>query len=71
LARWLARGDESPDRGDYSITPDEWLLDETREWLRRALSDLRAARICEPELPAEALFAASKPKPCPVDSPHR
>jgi HEPN domain-containing protein len=38
------------------MTPDEWLLDETREWARRAEKDLRAAELCAPELPAEALF---------------
>ena len=38
------------------MTPDEWLLDETREWVRRALNDLRAAELCAAELPAEALF---------------
>jgi hypothetical protein len=38
------------------MTPDEWLLDETRGWVRRASSDLRAAEICASELPAEALY---------------
>jgi HEPN domain-containing protein len=38
------------------MTPDEWLLDETRRWLERAQSDLRAAEICAGELPATALF---------------
>jgi len=38
------------------MTPDQWLLDETRAWVRRALKDLRASEICAPELPAESLF---------------
>ena len=38
------------------MTPNEWLLDETRRWLERAQGDLRAAEICAPELPAAALF---------------
>ncbi len=38
------------------MTPNEWLLDETRGWVRRAPSDLRAAEICATEPPATALF---------------
>ena len=38
------------------MTPNEWLLDETRRWVERAQGDLRAAEICATELPAEALF---------------
>jgi len=38
------------------MTPNEWLLDETRGWIERAQGDLRAAEICAPELPATALF---------------
>ena len=38
------------------MTPDEWLLDETHQWLQRASNDLRAAEICAPELPAESLY---------------
>jgi HEPN domain-containing protein len=38
------------------MTPSEWLLDETRRWVRRAEKDLRAADLCAAELPAEALF---------------
>jgi HEPN domain-containing protein len=38
------------------MTPDQWLPDETREWLRRASKDLRAAELCATELPAESLF---------------
>jgi HEPN domain-containing protein len=38
------------------MTPNEWLLDETRRWLERAQGDLRAAEICATELPATALF---------------
>ncbi len=38
------------------MTPNEWLLDETRKWVQRAQSDLRAAEICATELPATALF---------------
>ena len=37
------------------MTPNEWLLDETRRWIERAQNDLRAAEICATELPAEAL----------------
>jgi len=37
------------------MTPNEWLLDETRRWLERAQGDLRAAEICanEPDYAAE------------------
>ena len=38
------------------MTPNEWLLDETRRWIERAQGDLRAAEICATELPATALF---------------
>jgi HEPN domain-containing protein len=38
------------------MTPNEWLLDETRRWLEREQGDLRAAEICATELPATALF---------------
>jgi HEPN domain-containing protein len=38
------------------MTPNEWLLDETRRWVERAQGDLRAAEICAVELPATALF---------------
>ncbi len=38
------------------MTPKQWLLDETRNWVQRAEKDLRAAELCAPELPAEALF---------------
>jgi len=38
------------------MTPNEWLLDETRKWIERAQNDLRAAEICATELPATALF---------------
>ena len=38
------------------MTPNEWLLDETRRWVQRAQGDLRAAEICATELPATALF---------------
>jgi HEPN domain-containing protein len=38
------------------MTPNEWLLDETRKWVERARGDLRAAEICAAELPATALF---------------
>jgi HEPN domain-containing protein len=38
------------------MTPNEWLLDETRKWVQRAQGDLRAAEICAAELPATALF---------------
>jgi HEPN domain-containing protein len=38
------------------MTPEEWLLDETRQWVLRASNDLRAAEICVSELPAEALY---------------
>jgi HEPN domain-containing protein len=38
------------------MTPDEWLPDETRAWVHRAGKDLRAAELCEAELPAEALY---------------
>jgi HEPN domain-containing protein len=38
------------------MTPEEWLLSETRGWVQRATRDLRVAEICASELPAEALF---------------
>jgi HEPN domain-containing protein len=38
------------------MTPNEWLLDETRKWIERAQGDMRAAEICAIELPAPALF---------------
>ena len=38
------------------MTPEQWLLDETRQWVRRAESDLRAAAALAADLPAEALF---------------
>jgi HEPN domain-containing protein len=38
------------------MTPNEWLLDETRRLVQRAQSDLRAAEMCATELPATALF---------------
>ncbi|MGD1071108.1 MAG: HEPN domain-containing protein [Bryobacteraceae bacterium] len=39
------------------MTPEEWLLDETRGWVRRAEDDLRAAAaLIAAELPAEALY---------------
>ena len=38
------------------MTPADWLLDETRQWVQRAEADLRAADLCEAELPSEALF---------------
>ena len=38
------------------MTPNEWLLDETRGWVKRAEKDLRAAEICAAELPAKALY---------------
>jgi len=38
------------------MTPDEWLLDETRRWVRHSSQDMRAAEKCAPELPAPALF---------------
>jgi len=38
------------------MMPDEWLPDETREWITRGMKDLRVAGICANELPAEALF---------------
>jgi limonene-1,2-epoxide hydrolase/HEPN domain-containing protein len=38
------------------MTPAQWLLDETLAWLLHAARDLRAADLCAPELPAEALY---------------
>lgn len=38
------------------MTPEEWLLDETRGWIAPACADLRAAELCSPELPAGVLF---------------
>ncbi len=38
------------------MTPADWLLDETRRWVRRAEAGLRAAALCIAELPSEALF---------------
>ncbi len=38
------------------MTPDEWLPDETWAWVRKACKDIRAAELCEAELPSEALF---------------
>jgi len=38
------------------MTPDEWLLDETRRWVRHSSQDMRAAEKCAPDLPAPALF---------------
>jgi HEPN domain-containing protein len=38
------------------MTPNEWLLDETRRWVERAQGDLRAAGICATVVPATALF---------------
>jgi HEPN domain-containing protein len=38
------------------MTPNEWLLDETRRWVQRAQDDLRAAEVLSAELPATALF---------------
>jgi HEPN domain-containing protein len=38
------------------MTPNEWLLDETHKWMRRARADMRAAEICTTELPGTALF---------------
>jgi len=38
------------------MTPNEWLLDETRRWLERAHGDLRAAGILATGPPATALF---------------
>jgi len=40
------------------MTPADWLLDETRQWVKRAESDLRAADLCMAELPSEALEPA-------------
>ena len=37
------------------MTPEQLLLDETREWVHRAQEDLRAVDLLN-ELPAEALF---------------
>ena len=38
------------------MTPDEFLVDETRKWVRQSSQDLHAAGKCAPELPAPALF---------------
>jgi hypothetical protein len=45
------------------MTPNEWLLDETRGWIERAQGDMRAAEICAPELPATALFHCQQAAP--------
>jgi HEPN domain-containing protein len=43
------------------MSPHEYLISETREWLDRAHSDLRAcAGLIKIELPAEALFHAQQ-----------
>jgi len=38
------------------MTPLEMLLDETKQWVRRAQGDLRAAELCASELPTESLY---------------
>ncbi|MBZ5584405.1 MAG: HEPN domain-containing protein [Acidobacteriia bacterium] len=38
------------------MTPAEWRLDETRQWVRRAENDRRLADLCAAALPAESLF---------------
>lgn len=38
------------------MTPEQWLLDETREWAVRAGRDLALARRIAGEFPAESLF---------------
>jgi len=38
------------------MTPDQLLLDETRQWVHRAMQDLAAVGLLGHHLPAEALF---------------
>ena len=38
------------------MTPEQWLLDEAVQWVRRAEGDLRAAAMLTADLPGEALF---------------
>jgi HEPN domain-containing protein len=38
------------------MTPEQFLLDETQEWVKRAEHDLHAADLLASELPAQALF---------------
>lgn len=38
------------------MTGENWLLDETRQWVERAERDLKVSEKCSAELPAEALF---------------
>src|SRR5260370_1143450 len=43
-------------KASCSMTPAQWLLDETRDWIVHARRDLRASELCAAELPAEALY---------------
>ena len=38
------------------MTPEQWLLDEAVQWVRRAEADLRATAMLTADLPGEALF---------------
>ncbi|MGI8744142.1 MAG: HEPN domain-containing protein [Bryobacteraceae bacterium] len=55
MSRPLCRR-RSCERAESFMTPEQWLLDETREWAVRAGRDLALARRVAGEFPAESLF---------------